>query len=465
MSSVRRSAPLCRTAVAGAVQNLIRSYKLARILDDAGHWEDETMSNQSGRVAKDNVGRRGRSRLCAAMLSGAAMFSIFVAMAPARAEISDGVVKIGVLTDLSGVYADITGKGSILATRMAVEDCLKAECAGLKIEVLSADHQNKADIATAIAREWIDRQGVDVITDMSNASIQLAMPPLLKDKNRVGLFPGGTARLTGDACEPEHIVQWMWDTYVQVAGLASQLTKPGTKWYLITADYALGHQMEADTKSLVTAKGGTFVGSVRHAFPATDLSSQLLTAQGSGADIVALANAGGDTVNGIKTAHDFGMAQSKQKLVAFFLSVNDVKSVGLDVAQGTTLTEGFYWNLDDRTRAFSERFKAQNGAMPSAIQAGIYSAVRHYLKAVAAAKSDEAKTVVAKMREIPIADDVVRNAKLREDGRMVHDFYVFDVKKPAASKSDWDLYDLVATIPGDQAFRPLAQGNCPAVKK
>jgi branched-chain amino acid transport system substrate-binding protein len=384
---------------------------------------------------------------------------------PAAAEISDGAVKIGVLTDMSGVYSDITGKGSITAARMAVEDCLKAECQGMKIEVVSADHQNKADIGSAIAREWIDRQGVDVLADMSNASLQLAIPPLLKDKNRVGLFPGGTARLTGDACQPDHVVQWMWDTYVQVAGIANHLTKPGTKWYLVTADYALGHQLEADAKTLVTAKGGTYVGSVRHAFPAVDLSSQLLTAQGSGADLIALANAGGDTVAGIKTARDFGIGQDKQKLVAFFLTAMDVKSVGLASAQGTILTEGFYWNIDERTRAFSERFKAAHGAVPSAIQAGVYSSVRHYLKAVVAAKSDEARTVIAKMREVPIEDEVVRNAKLREDGRMVHDFYVFQVKKPAESKGEWDLYDLVATIPGDQAFRPLAQSACPAIKK
>lgn len=384
---------------------------------------------------------------------------------PAAAEISDGAVKIGVLTDMSGVYSDITGKGSITAARMAVEDCLKAECQGMKIEVVSADHQNKADVGSAIAREWIDRQGVDVLADMSNASLQLAIPPLLKDKNRVGLFPGGTARLTGDACQPDHVVQWMWDTYVQVAGIANHLTKPGTKWYLVTADYALGHQLEADAKTLVTAKGGTYVGSVRHAFPAVDLSSQLLTAQGSGADLIALANAGGDTVAGIKTARDFGIGQDKQKLVAFFLTAMDVKSVGLASAQGTILTEGFYWNIDERTRAFSERFKTAHGAVPSAIQAGVYSSVRHYLKAVVAAKSDEAKTVIAKMREVPIEDEVVRNAKLREDGRMVHDFYVFQVKKPAESKGEWDLYDLVATIPGDQAFRPLAQSACPAIKK
>jgi len=399
------------------------------------------------------------------IISALAGVSALCLAGTAQAEISGGTVKIGVLTDMSGVYSDITGKGSIVATQMAVDDCLKAECGGMKIEVVSADHQNKPDIGSTIAREWIDRQGVDVLADMSNASLQLAIPPLLKEKNRVGLFPGGTARLTGDACQPDHIVQWMWDTYVQVAGIANHLTKPGTKWFLVTADYALGHQLEADAKTLVTANGGSYGGSVRHAFPAVDLSSQLLTAQGSGADYIALANAGGDTIAGIKTARDFGIGQDKQKLVAFFLTAMDVKSVGLAAAQGTVLTEGFYWNLDDRTRAFSERFKAAHGAVPSAIQAGIYSSVRHYLKAVAAAKSADARTVIAKMRELPIEDDVVRNAKLRTDGRMVHDFYVFRAKQPSESKSEWDLYDLVATIPGDQAFRPLSESSCPAIKR
>jgi branched-chain amino acid transport system substrate-binding protein len=391
-----------------------------------------------------------------------AVLGAFVAT-EAAADFSNGGIKIGVLTDMSGVYSDITGKGSVVAARMAVEDCLKAECAGLKVEIVSADHQNKADIASAIAREWIDRDGVDVLTDMSNASIQLAIPPLLREKNRVGLFPGGTARLTGDACQPGHIVQWMWDTYVQVAGVANQLTRPGTKWYLVTADYALGHQLEADTKTLVAAKGGSVLGSVRHAFPATDLSSQILTAGGSGADIVALANAGGDTVAGIRTARDFGLMRGQQKLVSFFLTVMDVRSLGLDTAQGTVLTEGFYWDLDEGTRAFSARFEAQNGTKPSAIHAGIYSSVRHYLKAAAAAGSDAPAPVLAKMREIPIVDEVVRNARLRPDGRMVHDFYVFTVKSPGESRGPWDLYRPLATIPGDAAFRPIEAGGCPAL--
>jgi branched-chain amino acid transport system substrate-binding protein len=383
----------------------------------------------------------------------------------AHAQLSDNAVRIGVLTDMAGVYSDVTGKGSVTAAQMAADDCLKAECAGLTVEVLSADHQNKADIGVNTARAWIDTRGVDVLVDMSNASLQLAIAPVVKEKNRVALFPGGTARLTNDACQPEHLVQWMWDTYSQVAGIAGRLTQKDTKWFLVTADYAFGQALEADTKTIVDAKGGKVLGSVRHPFPSSDLSSFLLRAQSSGADIVALANAGGDTLNSLKTAREFGFGQSKQKLVAYFLTVMEVRALGLEVAQGTTLTEGFYWDLDERTRAWSQRFLQAHGTMPSAIHAGIYSAVRHYLKAVAAGKTDEAKATVNKMHELPIADDIVRNARLRPDGRMVHDYYVFEAKKPAESKGEWDLYNLVATVPGDEAFKPLEQSACPQLRK
>jgi len=397
-------------------------------------------------------------------LAAAALLALSHA-APAAAEISDGTVKIGVLTDLSGPYSDLSGKGSVLAARMAVEDCMKAECAGMRIEVLQADHLNKADVALGIAREWIDQQGVDVLVDMGNASIQLAMPTLLRDKNRVGLFPGGTARLTGDGCMPSHIVNWMWDTYGQVAGVANQLARPGAKWFLVTADYALGQQFEADAKTLVAARGGTIVGSARHPFPATDLSSQMLTAQGSGADVIALANAGADTINSLKAARDFGILRGPQKVTAFFLTALDVHSVGLETAQGTILSESFYWNLDDRTRAFSERFRAQQGTVPSPTHAGTYSSVLHYLRAVTAAGSDDARTVIAKMHELPIDDATVRHASLRPDGRMVHDTYLFQVKAPADSKGEWDVYNLVATTPASQAFRPISESACPAIKK
>ncbi len=381
--------------------------------------------------------------------------------APACAEWPGGELKLGVLTDLSGVYSDATGAGSVLATRMAVEDCLAAECRGMRIEIVSADHQNKPDVALATARAWVDTGGVDALVDMSNAAIQLAVAPFAREKERVALFAGGTARLTGDACQPEHIVQWMWDTYVQVGGVARRLTKPGTTWYLVTADYAFGHQFEADATAIVGAAGGRVLGSVRHPFPSGDLSSFLLRAQASGADIIALANAGADTVNAIKQAREFGVGAGRQRLVAFYLSVLDVKGLGLDSAAGTVLTEGFYWDLDPGTRAFSERFRARQGAMPSQIQAGLYSAVRHYLKAAAHARTREARPVVRAMHALPIEDEVVRNARLRPDGRMVHDYYVFEVKRPEQSRGPWDLYSLLDTIPGDAAFRPIEAGGCP----
>lgn len=391
----------------------------------------------------------------------AAMALLVALTGPVCAEWPGGTVKLGVLTDLSGVYSDATGTGAILATRMAVQDCLAAECRGMAIEIVSADHQNKPDIALSIARNWIDNQGVDALVDMSNAAIQLAVPPFVRDKNRVAIFAGGTARLSGDACMPSNIVQWMWDTYVQVGGVARRLTQPGTTWYLVTADYAFGHQFEADAQSIVQANGGRVLGSARHPFPSTDLSSFLLQAQTSGADIIALANAGGDTINGIKQAAEFGVGAGKQKLVALYISVLDVKGLGLAVAGGTVLTEGFYWDLDAGTRAFSQRFFARQNAMPSQIQAGLYSAVRHYLKAVATAQSKEAAAAIREMHTLPISDDIVRNAHLRPDGRMVHDYYVFQVKKPADSKAPWDLYTLLDTIPGDDAFRPMTPGLCP----
>jgi len=370
-------------------------------------------------------------------------------------------VKLGVLTDLSGVYSDATGAGSVVATRMAVEDCLAAECRGMTVEVIAADHQNKPDAALAIAREWVDTGHVDALVDMSNAAIQLAIAPFVAQKDRVALFAGGTARLSGDACQPEHIVQWMWDTYAQVGGVARRLTRPGTTWFLVTADYAFGAQFEADAKAIVGAAGGRVLGSARHPFPSSDLSSFILQAQASGADIVALANAGADTVNAIKQAHEFGVGIGAQRLVAFYLSVLDVKGLGLAAAAGTVLTEGFYWDIDDGTRAFSRRFLARQGAMPSQIQAGLYSAVRHYLKAVAASRSTDARGVIRTMHALPISDEVVRHAELRPDGRMVHDFYVFGVKPPEQSRGPWDLYTLLDTIPGAEAFRPAAAGGCP----
>ena len=383
-----------------------------------------------------------------------------VAIGPGIA-MAQPALKLGVLTDLSGQYSDITGTGSVLATRMAVEDCLVAECRGMTIDVVFADHGNKPDTALTIAHNWFDNEHVDAIVDMSNASIQLAMAPYAAEKNKVVLIPGGTARLSGDLCQPEHMTQWMWDTYAQVGGISRGLTKPGTTWYLVTADYALGADFETNARARVGAAGGSVIGSVRHPFNAGDMSAYLIQAQASGADVIALANAGSDTITGIKQAREFGIGTDKQKLVAFFLGTSEVKGIGLTAAAGTVLTEGFYWDFDDGTRAFSNRFFARQNAMPSATQAGLYSQVRHYLKGVAASKSTDPATVMRALRTIPIVDDVVRNAKLRPDGRMVHDFYVFQVKAPAESTGPWDLYKVVAVIPGEEAFRPIADGRCP----
>ena len=385
---------------------------------------------------------------------------------PVQADWPGGAIKLGVLTDLSGVYSDATGSGSVTAARMAVEDCLAGPCHGMNIEVVQADHQNKPDIALGIARSWVDRDGVDALVDMSNAAIQLAIAPFVVEKDRVALIPGGTARLSGDSCQPQHLVQWMWDTYAQVNVLAGRLTRPGATWYLVTADYAFGQQFEADTRTVVGAHGGKMLGSVRHPFPSTDLTSYLLQAQASGADFVALANAGGDTLNGIKAAGELGVGlgdnnRGKQKLVAFYLSVLDVKAVGLPAAAGLVLTEGFYWDLDDGTRRFAQRFFERERRMPSQIQASVYSETLHYLKAAASARSRDAVTVMREMHRLPIEDDVVRHARLRPDGRMVHDFYVFRVKRPEESKSAWDLYVLLDTVPGDGAFRPLDAQLCP----
>ncbi|HEY0522366.1 MAG TPA: ABC transporter substrate-binding protein [Stellaceae bacterium] len=406
-----------------------------------------------------------------AVSAAAVLLASAAAAAPAAAQISDGVVKIGVLTDMSGVYARLTGEGSVVATKMAVEDCLKAECAGMKIEVISADHQNKADVAAAIARRWIDEEKVDAFGDLVNASVQLAVQAIVKDRDRVALYPGGTTRLTNEDCAPENSVQWMWDTYSQVAAVVKPLAKPGSKWFFLTADYAFGAALQNDATAIVTRQGGTVVGSARHPLGANDFSSFILQAQGSDADFIGLANAGGDTINAVKQASEFGVlggggASAKQKVVGFVMMLPEVESIGLKLAQGATLAEGFYWDLDDETRAWSKQFEAAYGkGKPTMIQAGAYSATLHYLKAVAAAKTDSAKAVVRKMHELPIKDAIVRNARLREDGRMVHDFYLMRVKAPAESKGPDDIYDLVATIKGDDAFKPLSESACPAVRK
>jgi len=387
--------------------------------------------------------------------------------ASAHAQISDNVVKIGVLTDMAGPYSGMGGAGSVAATQLAVEDCLKGPCKGMKIEVVYADHQNKADIASSKAREWLDRDKVDAMADLTNSAGALAVQKLVKEKGGIALYSGpATTRLTNEECSATGF-HWMFDTYAMANGAATTLTKSGKKnWYFVTVDYAFGHSLEKEGGDMVKANGGTVVGSVRHPLGASDFSSFMLQAQASKAQVVGLANGAADTVNAIKSAREFGVGTKDQTLSALLMFLTDVHALGLETAQGLTFTDGFYWDLDPQTRAFSERFAAKHkGAKPTMVQAGVYSSVLHYLKAVAAAKTDDAKVVAQKMRELPIEDAVMRNASIRPDGRVIHDMYLFQVKKPSESKGAWDYYNLLGTVPAATAFKPLDQSTCDLVAK
>jgi len=387
--------------------------------------------------------------------------------AAAQAQISDGVVKIGVLTDMSGPYSGMGGAGSVVAAKMAMDDCLQAQCKGLKIEVISVDHQNKADIAATKAREWLERDKVDALADLTNSAAALAVQKLIKDKGGIALYSGpATTRLTNEDCAPNGF-HWMFDSYSLAAGPAAALTRAGKKsWYFVTVDYAFGHSLEKEAGDIVKAYGGNVVGAVRHPLNASDFSSFLLQAQNSKAQVIGLANGGQDTVNAIKVAREFGIGGKDQTVAALLVFLTDVHSMGLNVAQGLVFSEGFYWDMDDQTRTFSSRFaKLHKGYKPTMVQAGVYSSVLHYLKSVAAAKTDDWKVVAQKMRELPIQDPIMRNASIRADGRVVHDMYLFQVKKPSESKGAWDYYKTVSTVPAQIAFKPLAESACPRVKK
>jgi branched-chain amino acid transport system substrate-binding protein len=390
-----------------------------------------------------------------------------IAVGAAHAQVSDDVVKIGILNDQSGLYADVSGPGGVTAARMAVED-FGGKVLGKPIEVVFADHQNKPDIGSSIANQWIDAEKVDVIVDVPTSSVALAIQEITKTKNRIHINSGaGSSDLTGKACSPTGI-HWTYDTYALANGTGTSIVKAGgDSWFFITADYAFGHALERDTTAAITAAGGKVLGAVRTPFPGTtDFSSFLLQAQGSGAKVVGLANAGGDTINAIKQAGEFGLVAAGQKLAGLLVYITDVHSLGLKTAQGLTITDGFYWDLNDETRAWSKKFGARNnGRMPTMNQAGIYSGITHYLKAIEAAGTDEAKAVVAKMKEIPVNDFFAHGGKVREDGRMVHTMYLAEVKKPEESKEPWDYYKILREIPGDQAFRPMdAKYGCPLVK-
>ncbi|AHB75128.1 MULTISPECIES: ABC transporter substrate-binding protein [Pandoraea] len=382
------------------------------------------------------------------------------------AQLPDRPVKVGVLTDMSGTYSAMGGAGSVVAAQMAIDDCLAAECKGMKIELVSADNQNKADVAANKAREWFDRDNVDAIADLTNSAAALAVQKLAMDKQRVVLFSGpATTRLTNEDCSPTGF-HWMFDTYSQSAATARAVVGNGGKsWYFITVDYAFGHSLEKDAADIVKTLGGTVVGQSRHPLNASDYASFLLQAQSSKAQVVALANGGQDTVNALKQAREFGIVQRGQKLAALLVFLSDVHALGLNTAQGLLFTDGFYWDFDDASRAWSARFqKKYKNLKPTMVQAGVYSSVLHYLRAVAATQSVDARVVAQKMRELPIRDPIMHNASIRPDGRVIHDMYLFRVKTPAESRGPWDYYTKVATVPATEAFQPLSKSTCSLVK-
>ncbi|MCX7250529.1 MAG: ABC transporter substrate-binding protein [Burkholderiales bacterium] len=383
----------------------------------------------------------------------------------AQAQVSDGVVKIGVLTDLSGTYSDLAGKGAVLATKMAIDDFVAAEKPNFKVELVSADHQNKGDIAANKAREWFERDKVDVASELVTTSVALAVQKIAKDKNKIVLMSGpGSTAITNENCN-DVSVHWTYDTYALANGTAKAVTQAGgKKWFFLTADYAFGHALEKDASDVVKANGGEVMGAVRHPFPGNDFSSYLLKAQSSGAQVIGLANAGGDTINSIKQAAEFGITP-KQSLAGLLVFITDVHSLGLKNTQNMYLTEGFYWDLNNETRAWSKRFFDLHKRMPTMVQAGQYSSTMHYLKAVKATGTDDTAKVMAQMKKTPVNDFFAKNGKIREDGRMVHDMYLLQVKKPAESKTPWDYYHVKATIPAAEAFQPLSASRCPLIKK
>lgn len=402
-------------------------------------------------------------RCCAA----AAVVALLMTSAfPVHAQISNDVVKIGVLDDMSGPYADIQGPGDVVAVKMAVED-FGGKVNGKAIEVVAADLQNKADVGLAIARRWFDVDSVDVIMGLGNSAVALAVQGITEEKNRIAITTSaGSTALTSKSCSPLGM-HWVYDTYALANGTASAIMDRGggDSWFFLTADYAFGHALEADTSAVVKKKGGKVVGAVRAPLNTSDFSSFLLQAQSSKAQVIGLANAGADTTNAIKNAADFGVVSGGQKLAGMLVLLTDIHSLGLNAAQGLLFTEAFYWDQNDETRAFSKRFAERHGKPPTSFQAGIYSAALHYLKGVKEAGTDEAKAVVAAMKKIPVNDFMTKNGSIRDDGRMMRDMYLLQAKKPSESKGEWDLINVVATIPAEVAFRPLSESECPLIKK
>ena len=394
------------------------------------------------------------------LLTSAAMGLLFAAGAQAQD------VRIGVLNDRSGIYADLSGEGSVVAARMAVED-FDAESKGINVTITSADHQNKPDVAATLARQWFDQDNVDLIVDVPTSSAALAVAEITREKNKVFINSGaGTTELTGAQCSP-NTVHWTYDTWALANGTGGAMVDTGADtWFFLTADYAFGHALESDTRALVEGAGGQVLGQVRHPFPGQDFSSFLLQAQSSGAQVIGLANAGGDTVNAIKQAAEFGITQAGQSLAGLLIFITDVHALGLEAAQGLVLTESFYWDLNDGTREWSDRFaERMSGQKPTMVHAGVYSGVLHYLKAIEATGDDsDGAAVVAAMKEMPTSDPLFGEGEIRADGRKLHDMYLFRVKAPGDSEGPWDYYELVSTIPAASAFKPMEGGGCALVE-
>jgi branched-chain amino acid transport system substrate-binding protein len=406
-----------------------------------------------------------KNKIIASLLLGTALSIASASFAVAQ----DKTVKIGALSDQSGLYADLAGPGSTLAAQMAAEDSgLTAK--GWKIDIISGDHQNKPDIGTAIARQWFDVDKVDVIVDVPNSGVALAVNNVIKEKNGVYINSGAaTSDLSNAQCSP-NTVHWTYDTYMLAHATGQALVKAGgDTWFFLTADYAFGAALERDTTAVITANGGKIVGGVKHPLNTSDFSSFLLQAQSSKAKIIGLANAGGDTTNAIKQAAEFGIVKGGQKLAALLLFLTDVKAIGLETAQGLNFTETFYWDMNDQTRAFSKKFAARmkNGAPPTMVQAGVYSGLVHYFKALDALGGNphDGVKVVEKMKSMPTDDPLFGKGEIQPNGRTIHSAYLFEVKKPSESKGPWDFYKLIGTVPGDQAFTPLSESKCPMLKK
>jgi branched-chain amino acid transport system substrate-binding protein len=384
-------------------------------------------------------------------------------MAQGAAAQSGAPVKVGVLSDMSSIYADITGEGTGAAARLAVEDV--GPVLGQPVQIITGDHQNKADVASAIVRGWYDNDGVDMVTDGGSSAVALAVEEVSREKKKLVLFSGpASSDITGAKCSP-YAAHWTYDTYALAHVTGSAIVKSGgTSWFFLGADYAFGHALERDTAAVVEGAGGKVLGAVYAPINTPDFSSFLLQAQSSKAKIIGLANAGGDTINSIKQGAEFGIVEGGQKFAALLMFITDVNSLGLKTAQGLQFTSAFYWDMNDETRAFSKRFFERVHHMPTMVQAGVYSATHHYLMAVKALGSKDPDKVMAKMRETPINDFMTKNGKLRIDGRVIRDMYLLEVKKPEQSKYPWDYVKVVETVPGDQAYRPLDKGGCPLVK-